>query len=87
MWQSPLSTAIAASQTQANNSLLQQITMLHNLHQQQLPSLNYLQVAVAPTANHAVIKHQSSDLCTTAGCTPHSSSNGSFSLAHVSASY
>ncbi|KAJ1367379.1 hypothetical protein KIN20_028279, partial [Parelaphostrongylus tenuis] len=92
MWQSPLSTALAASQgqQQANSTLLQQITMLHNLHQQQMPSLNYLQVAVAPTNNHSVLKNQPlSELrLTPVLTTPPSSSNGSSSShAHVSASY
>ncbi|KJH50052.1 hypothetical protein DICVIV_03773 [Dictyocaulus viviparus] len=88
MWQSPLSTAIAASQGQANSNLLQQITMLHNLHQQQLPTFNYLQVAMPEpsTTNYAVVKQELSDFRTTPGFPLHSASNGSLSNAHASAS-
>ncbi|WKY06164.1 hypothetical protein Q1695_006400 [Nippostrongylus brasiliensis] len=85
MWQTPLSAAIAASQGQTNNNLLQQISMLHNLHHpHQQPSFNYLQVAVAST--HAtnqppVVKQEVSDLRISSGFAPLSASNGCSSQA------
>ncbi|KAK5970251.1 hypothetical protein GCK32_000868 [Trichostrongylus colubriformis] len=98
MWQTPLSAAIAASQGQANNSLLQQITMLQNLQNQHQPSFNYLQAAAAASShatnhavvkleNHAVVKLEASDRRIASGFTPLTSNHGSSSQAHSSSSY
>nr|CDJ85877.1 unnamed protein product [Haemonchus contortus] len=89
MWQTPLSAAIAASQGQANNNLLQQISMLQNLQSQQQPSFNYLQAAVASThaTNHAIVKLEASDRRFSSGFTPVTSNHGSPSQAHTSLSY
>ncbi|KAL6738766.1 hypothetical protein Aduo_012281 [Ancylostoma duodenale] len=89
MWQSPLSAAIAASQGQTSNNLLQQISMLQNLHHQQQPSFNYLQVAVASphNTNHPNVKQELSDLRIAPRCTTLSSTNGCSSQAHTSSPY
>ncbi|EYC21011.1 hypothetical protein Y032_0020g180 [Ancylostoma ceylanicum] len=88
MWQSPLSAAIAASQGQTSNNLLQQISMLQNLHHQQQPSFNYLQVAAAsPHTNHPNVKQELSDLRIAPRCTTLSTSNGCSSQAHTSSPF
>lgn len=66
-----------------------QISMLQNLHHQQQPSFNYLQVAVASphTTNHSNVKQELSDLRIAPRCTTLSTSNGCLSQAHTSSPY
>ncbi|KAK6746987.1 hypothetical protein RB195_000312 [Necator americanus] len=89
MWQSPLSAAIAATQAQANTNLLQQISMLQNLHHQPQSSSNYLQATVASphVANNTTVKQEPSDVRLVPRSTTVSASNGSSSQAHTSSLY
>ncbi|ETN84452.1 hypothetical protein NECAME_17147, partial [Necator americanus] len=89
MWQSPLSAAIAATQAQANTNLLQQISMLQNLHHQPQSSFNYLQATVASphVANNTTVKQEPSDVRLVPRSTTVSASNGSSSQAHTSSLY